>query len=205
MSATTSIIILAAGSSSRLGESKQLLEINGESLLKHAVNCAVAVADANVILVLGARAEEHRKVLDNLQIEIVINPNWKLGIGSSIKAGVQHAINGSHGLSRVLLMVCDQPMLTTRHLQVLITRQWDSGKPIVASFYGGDHGTPVVFDQSLFMELLELPDATGAKRIIEKHRSLVFAEPFPGGDFDIDTVEDVIRLRKQLNWPSQKN
>ena len=85
-----SIILLAAGASSRMGQSKQLLLIEGEPLLLRSVKIALSGKPHHVVVVLGAGEHEHSNIIKHLPVEIVINTHWKNGMGSSIKAGLAH-------------------------------------------------------------------------------------------------------------------
>ena len=110
------IIVLAAGSSSRMGSSKQLLEIDGQPLLCKCVNQALAANPSQVVVVLGANEKPHRELLEKLPVQIVSNFYWKTGMGSSIKTGLNYLIQSDGELDGVILMVCDQPALTAEHL-----------------------------------------------------------------------------------------
>ena len=110
------IIVLAAGSSSRMGRSKQLLEIDGQPLLCRCVDHALAASPSQVVVVLGANEKPHRELLEKLPVQIVSNFYWKTGMGSSIKTGLNYLIQSNGELDGVILMVCDQPALTSEHL-----------------------------------------------------------------------------------------
>jgi molybdenum cofactor cytidylyltransferase len=87
-----SILILAAGNSSRLGQSKQLVPIQGEPLLLKSVREAMGAQAESIVVVLGAQAEVHKKIIDTLPVEIVINTNWERGMGSSLKLGLKNLV-----------------------------------------------------------------------------------------------------------------
>lgn len=193
---TESVIILAAGSSSRLGRSKQLVKVNGMPLLLKATMAALEALYSHVVVVLGANAEEHKKIITHLPVEIIIHTQWKKGMGSSLKTGLQHILKLKPKSSAIVVLVCDQPLLTSSHLTVLRGAYRKTGKPIVASLYNDTLGVPALFDQSLFPELLEIKDGQGAKIVIENHLDSVESIPWTGGGLDIDTPEDL----KSLNF-----
>jgi molybdenum cofactor cytidylyltransferase len=93
-------------------------------------------------------------------------------------------------------MVCDQPLLTTDHLNVLIQTFKKTKSQIVASHYSGGAGVPALFDKSLFEELLNLENESGAKKIIQQHKDVVYSIPFPEGAIDLDTPDDYEKFIK---------
>jgi molybdenum cofactor cytidylyltransferase len=184
------IIILAAGSSSRMGRSKQLLIIDGEPLLCRAVNHALAVNPSSVVIVLGANEKPHRELLEKLPVHIVSNFYWKTGMGGSIKTGLNYLIHSGAELDAVILMVCDQPALTSAHLNNLIQKFLEKKKAIIASGYSDSSGVPVLFSRSFFSNLLLLNDEQGAKKIVQQFPDQVETVSFPEGSIDLDTEED---------------
>jgi len=177
-----SVIILAAGSSSRMGQSKQLLPWNDETLLAHAVKTAMESRAGHVYVVLGSNEDLHRAEIEKLPVTIVKNPSWEKGMGSSIKVGLTAAINSE----AVLIMVCDMPFVTSQHLNNII----ETKQPIVASKYLDTVGVPALFRKEMFNELLAIGDKEGARRIIANHKSQII--PL-GSGIDLDTPEDYIK------------
>jgi len=190
------IIILAAGGSSRLGEPKQLLPYGNGNLIQRAVTEAKATDAKKVVVVLGSNAEEIEKALSNIEVEIVRNESWSEGIGASIRTGVNLVAN-DESLDGVILMVCDQPYVSSASLMELMNHQRSSGKPVVASQYKNTVGTPAFFHRSFFKHLQSLEGDTGAKKILIDYSDQVFNVKFPLGDIDIDTRSDYEMLLKQ--------
>lgn len=184
------IILLAAGSSSRMGQSKQLLEIGGEQLLLKSTQVALQSIAEKVIVVLGANESAHRKVIEQLPCEIIVNEDWQLGMGSSLKKGLAELLLIAPKLEAVLVMVCDQPLLTSEHLNQIIKKFKLAKSQIVASYYSGSAGVPALFDKSLFEKLLNAEDQAGAKKIILQHKEVVQTIDFAQGAIDLDTPED---------------
>ena len=185
------ILLLAAGSSSRLGRSKQLVSIKGQPLLLKSMNAAIETGIENIIVVLGANEQEHHQLIEDARVHVVVNADWKKGMGSSLKTGLSYLLQQLPRAEAVITMVCDQPLITSDQLKKLIAEHESSRSAIVASFYQGVAGVPVLFDLTLFSELLLLPDDAGAKKIIQQHPHLVKTVPFPGGEIDIDTEDDL--------------
>ena len=187
-------VILAAGASSRMGRPKQLLEYNGLTLVRRA---ALAARDAGcdpVVVVTGADAEELEKELRELNLQEANNPAWESGMGSSIRAGIQ-AVKANDKITAVVLMLCDQPFVTSNVLSALIAAHRKTGREIVASSYGGTIGVPALFGKAFFTELLRLEGEAGAKQVIQRDLTQVHLLPFPQGEIDIDTPADFARLR----------
>ena len=194
---TESVIILAAGSSSRLGQSKQLVELEGIPLLLKSALTALDADYINVVVVLGANADQHKKKIAHLPVEIITNTEWEKGMGSSLKKGLEHVIKSRPKTSAVVIMVCDQPLLTSGHLTALRDVHKNTFSHIVASRYGDTMGVPALFDRTLFSEILKIKDAQGAKAIIESHSESVNTIDWEDGHLDIDTPEDLKLLKSR--------
>jgi molybdenum cofactor cytidylyltransferase len=192
-----SVIILAAGSSSRLGQSKQLVEVDGVPLLLKSTLAALDTNYSHVVVVLGSNADIHKKMIAHLPVEIITHEGWEKGMGSSLKTGLQHVVESRPATHAVVIMVCDQPLLTSVHLNTLRDVYKKSSGKIVASQYGNTVGVPALFDRTLFPELLEIKDSQGAKVIIERHATLVNAINWDDGQLDIDTPQDLKSLNSQ--------
>lgn len=135
-------IILAAGASRRLGQPKQLLVYEGETLLERASRLASEAGASPVITVLGAYFIEICAAIPQGDSICVLNDKWEQGIASSIHAGL-HALDAIAPKSPgVLLMTCDQPRLTAAHLRALLKAfKKQGGHGIAASTYAGTLGS----------------------------------------------------------------
>ena len=184
------IILLAAGNSSRMGTPKQMLNIGPGSLLEHSVTCAIASNVPNILVVLGAHAVEHKQMLKGFSVNLVVNPEWARGIGRSLKLGLSKAIEHYPGIQAVMVLVCDQPLLSGSQIKMLSDAYVQSHPYAVASQYNGVYGVPAVFDRSLFSELLSIDDGSGAREILKKWEGKLLLIPFEGGEIDLDTPED---------------
>jgi molybdenum cofactor cytidylyltransferase len=191
--------ILAAGASSRMGQPKQLLKL-GDTTLLHRI---VAAADASIcqgtIIVLGANADLIQSSLELPDDAFAaINSNWQEGIASSVSCAVSALKRARPRADGIVILTCDQPLVTTETIDALV-RQWaKSGSLIVASRYADTKGIPALFDKDLFEELKTLRGDRGAKSLIRKHSNWVSLIDFPGGAFDIDTMDDYRRSCSQL-------
>lgn len=188
---------MAAGSSSRMGHNKLGLVIYGISLLENSIKAAINSSAQNVLIVLGANNDENNRISDKFNVGTIVNKNWKNGIGSTIKCGLNSMIEKHYELDAVIISVCDQPYLSSNLFNQLIRKYKESGKQIVASDYTVSIGVPVLYDKSMFANLLQISDKHGAKKHILVHADsgMMTTVPFPKGDVDIDTKEDIKNVK----------
>ena len=197
----TGIIILAAGSSSRFGNTKQLLHFNGRTLLKHTIEEAAEAGAQPVVVVTGANADEISREIKNEKVEIVFNKNWEQGMASGIVIGLKKAITSNKELESVIITVCDQPFVSSSLFQQLFQKQNESVKHIVASAYADTIGTPALFTIKYFDALMGLTGDQGAKGLLKKYSEDLATVDFPEGYIDIDTQEDYENLLKRNPGP----
>lgn len=186
----TAIVVLAAGNSSRLGRSKQLLKYKDSTLLKNTISEALKVENSFVIVVTGSNHDVIEKELNSAEIFCSYNSEWGSGMSSSIVKGVNDLLLLNPDCEQCILAVCDQPFVTSSVFENLINEAMKTGKGIVASAYSETLGTPVLFQKKYFQELLELKGQEGAKKLIKKYTDYVISVPFEKGNIDIDTEED---------------
>ena len=187
----TGIIILAAGSSSRMGRPKQTLIFRGKPLLQHICDQTV-LAGFKPIIVTGAHRETVCGSVNSRHATLVQNNDWESGMGSGIRVGLNKLLERMPRTDAVILLVCDQPFVSADLLQQLIVRARLSEKGIVASNYAGVNGTPVLFQKQYFDALKQLNG--GARELLLKYEDEVESVPFEKGAIDIDTEEDYDRL-----------
>ncbi len=194
---TVGVILLAAGASIRLGEPKQLLKLQGETLLRRSAKTALSVSN-RVVVTLGSQIEMLRTEIEDLPVEIVENNDWETGMSSSIKVGLKKFLDDPDELKAVIVMVCDQPLVNENLLEKIISKFQEIDAPIVACQYRNTLGVPALFHKNLFPELLALDSQTGAKRLIKKYHAQTAAISFSEGAFDVDTPADYENLLKNL-------
>ncbi len=195
MSASIPAIVLAAGASRRLGQPKQLLKLDGETLVERAVRLTNEAGAAPVIAVLGAHFGLIRAAVALEGAIHVVNDAWEQGIASSICVGVEALETVAREASGALILSCDQPRLTAGHLQALIHEFTLQNQPaIVASAYAGVHGVPAVFPRAAFGCLLALRGDHGARSLLAEPEWPVLALRFEGGEVDIDQPGDLAQL-----------
>ena len=182
---TLPAVILAAGASRRLGRPKQLVQLDGESLLRRAARAALAGC-APVLVVVGSRAEEMAAELAGLPVTVVANAAWETGMASSIRAGIQALPAGEEA---VLFLVCDQLAVDAALVRRLLETRASHPDAVIACGYAGTRGTPSIFPARCFPGLLELQGDRGARGLLGQPDVVVV--PFPEGDRDVDCPEDL--------------
>ena len=194
----TGLVILAAGSSSRLGQPKQNLVLNGKTLLQHALDAAVNSMCNSVVLVLGANADSIKPPTAEKQFSIVHNYLWQEGMASSIRTGLTELLKADQKPDSVVFMLCDQPYADEHLINNLVSAKQNN--EIVSCVYNDTFGVPALFNARYFDELLDLKGQDGAKKILERYKENVISIPFSMGVIDVDTIEDYERLN--LNKPN---
>lgn len=187
-----------------MGQSKQLLPLGNSTILKQITQTAFASTISSVLVVLGANAIEHQHEIEGLPVSVIINEHWKKGLGSSIKTGLRFLLNKASKPDAVVILVCDQVMLTKDHLDAIVGEHKKSSNPIVASQYANTLGVPVLFDNSLFDRILKLKDEQGAKVILNEFSEAVSVVPFPDGEIDLDTPKDYQAFLAILSEPPSR-
>lgn len=183
------LLLLAAGTSSRMKQPKQLLPWGSESLIEHQIKTLLATNNS-VSVVLGAYSKEISQMIKRFPIRTLINEDWKKGMGSSIAYGVQQLVAKEPTTDGILIALIDQPLLTTDHFNKMIDHFIPDKKQIVVSHSDkGWSGAPVLFDRVYFKELQKLKGNDGAKTITGKHGDAAIT--VDGGNLliDIDTPE----------------
>lgn len=192
----TGIIILAAGSSSRLGQPKQLLMFKGKTLVRRAIDTAFESKSSACVLVLGANFELISHEIQDTNVDSVINYDWEKGMSSGMQKGL-HFLENKIAPDQVILMLCDQPFVDSELLKLLVDKKAESGKGIIACHYNGTFGVPALFSRKYFSELKNLKGSEGAKKVIYAHPEDMERIEFPDAATDIDTLDDYKRLTRE--------
>ena len=143
----------------------------------------------------GSDNENVAADLANLPIAIAHNPNWKNGIGTSIRAGISVLVATAPTISATTILLCDQPNLTADVIRQLASAWSKSEKPVAACEYSETVGPPCIFDSSLFAALAKIPDTDGAKKILLANAANMIKIPWPQGAQDLDTLADWQRFK----------
>lgn len=189
MKTRVGVIILAAGESSRLGKPKQLVAFRGRTLIRVVIESALKSVCRPVAVVLGADADRIRPEISR-EARVVENPDWKEGMASSIRRGVESV---EAEVDAIILMLCDQPLIDAEILNRFAEKA-DAG--LVAAEYDGTIGVPALFGREFFGELQTLSGKGGAKQILMANEKRVTRIACQEASVDIDTATDVQRLQR---------
>lgn len=189
------VVVLAAGGSSRMGRPKQLLDVDGEPLVRRAAQVAMDAGLGRVLVVLGAEAGRVRAAIEDLDLGIVVNSGWPEGMASSLRAGVAEIGRVSPDARGLIVLPADQPRMTAEHLRRIDAAQRHSGAAVVASDYGDHRGPPAYFGRRFFAALDALRGDTGARDLLQGDGVETVAAP-AGSHLDLDRPADVRRLRE---------
>ena len=193
------VLMIAAGESKRMGSPKQLLVVEGETIINRMIHIVKKAVNFPTYVILGAFAETIQAQFPNLEINIVNNTHWQEGMASSIRLGLNTAKAQIPALDCVMVVLCDQPYITESTITALLQLQKEKDTPMAAAYYDDVMGTPALFHSSIFNELLSLKGDMGAKRIIQSRPEEVAKLHFEKGLLDIDTKEDYQALLKEIN------
>ena len=194
MTKKLSTLILAAGNSSRLGSPKQLIEFEGQTLIERITETALSISE-EILIVLGGNSELILPKLErfNNVISTIYNPDWKEGMGTSIRIGVEKLAENS---DLIIILLADQPFISKVLLQNMLQSYAKTQNPIVSCIYSNSLGVPILFDKSVFFELLKLNGDKGAKSFLHLYKNRISTIDFPEAIVDIDTLEDVENLKR---------
>ena len=197
-SESLALVLLAAGGSTRLGQPKQLVPVDGEALVLRTARRLLRLEPAAMLVVTGCDSDRVKEQLAGLPLQIVHNAEWKEGMGTSIACGVRNLPEGIEG---VLIMLCDQWRVGPEDLKRLI-EAWNTDiSDIVIASWKKDEATvfspPAIFSGSLFHELKNLAGDRGAKRIIEEFKGKTTFVEMENAAFDLDEKGDLKSLSSQ--------
>lgn len=192
-------IVLAGGSSKRMGLVKQLLPIGGRPMLMMILEAALSSDLDGLTVVLGANAEVIQEaiepILNNNRSRIVLNRDFREGMASSIRTGIRSLPPETQS---VMFILGDQPLLDTRTINRLIHCFLESDKDICVPVVKGMRGNPVTFGRSFFHELLGLRGDVGGRAVLERHPSEILEVELESPEIfqDVDNIDDLKAVNK---------
>jgi molybdenum cofactor cytidylyltransferase len=191
------VAILAAGVAQRMGQPKQLMAVDGQLLILRAIDIAQAGGPDQIIVVTGAYGEEVARVIQAHsqagQVQVVHNPDYAMGQATSMQAGLR-AVADHCGAA--LFLPVDQPFVPPELLRAMV-QAWREGAPLATPVVEGKpRGAPALFDRALWPDLYAVQGDVGGRPVVQRYRHLAARVPAePGWLVDVDTPEDVARLR----------
>jgi molybdenum cofactor cytidylyltransferase len=187
-------VLLAAGTSSRMGKNKLFLELGGSSLLRRSARTAAAAGLDPLLVVLGHESDRARAELEGISCTPVLNADYARGMYTSLRAGIAAVPEGAPA---AVVMLADMPFVTAEMVRELIER-WQ-GEPLAVSLYEDVVAPPILYARALFPELRELDGEGCGKRVVKRHRKDALEVPRPAAALaDLDVPADVERVRSVL-------
>jgi len=190
---TLSVLIPAAGASTRLGQVKQLVRFKGSSLISNAVNTAHSVAPREIIVVTGAHSKAVRNAVQHLSVRWIDHPHWSTGLGGSIALGSAAINPESTGL---MILLCDQWCINAKDIETLVNTWQSAPERIVVAEANGRFTPPVIFPSTCFAHLQALKGDQGARSLFKTHPDLISAVPMENAAFDLDTPAHLELLKR---------
>jgi molybdenum cofactor cytidylyltransferase len=186
-------IILAAGTATRMGKTKQLLPYEGTTLLGRVMENAAQSDLDELIVVLGHDAGTIIKTIDFSDITVIINKDYAKGQSTSLIKGLG-AVSGSS--AGAMFLLSDQPLITAGIMNRMITAFQTSKAPMIIPFYKGRRGNPVIISRPLFPKLMSLSSDTGARVMFEEYKDTLLKLNIENDAilFDVDTPVDYENL-----------
>jgi molybdenum cofactor cytidylyltransferase len=183
-------VVLSAGESSRMGRPKALLPIDGQTFIDRIVGALKQGGVERIVVVLGFNAEELRRRITHLPVEILVNPDYQQGQLSSLQVAVRH-LQAAKDCVGMMVHLVDHPYIDPKLVRLMLQRFDESKFSIVVPRHQGKRGHPVIFSRPLFDELLNAPLDQGAKAVVNAHRqdTLEIDTDDVGITLDIDTPE----------------
>jgi molybdenum cofactor cytidylyltransferase len=182
-------IILAGGESRRMGKPKPLLRFGETTFLEQIVRVLRESDVDKITVVLGAGADTIRRSVDLSGADVVVNKDYRKGQLSSLIAGLRSI---SSQTDAILVCLVDNPFITEAVVNTIVRKFKETQSPIVVPVFKRQRGHPTLFSRCLFKELLEAPEAEGARHVLYSHEDKVIEVEVdePGVLIGIDTPED---------------
>ncbi len=187
----TAAVILAAGGSSRFGNSKPLLLWRDKPFIRQVAETALQVGLDPVVVVTGYTADRVKAALDGLQVQVIYNPDWTSGQAMSVISGVS-ALPARIGAA--IFLLADQPQVSPTIITALLERHRQSLAPIVAPLVQGKRANPVLFDRSTFASLMTISGDSGGRQVFSRFKVSWLEWNDANLLLDVDTPEDYQRL-----------
>jgi molybdenum cofactor cytidylyltransferase len=192
-------VLLAAGSSTRMGRNKLLLPLGGQAVVRRAVQAAVDSGVDRVVVVVGHEADRVRAQLHGLACDVIVNADHERGVGTSLHAGIRAAADAD----AVVVLLADMPFVTAGMIRAVVERHRSTGARLVLSHYGDVQAPPTLYARALFDEVLAEPDERCGKRIAKKHAAEAEVVSWPASALrDLDVSEDYDEARAELDTTS---
>ncbi|HKJ18584.1 MAG TPA: nucleotidyltransferase family protein [Xanthomonadales bacterium] len=189
--ASLGAILLAAGSSSRLGQPKQLVSIEGEPLVVRQAKMLAALGFARVVVVTGAEHSQIAKLLADVRVQCVRNPDWEEGMGRSLACGVNAMPERARA---ALVLLCDQWKVMSDDVDLLISAWVENPQAGVVSTFDVSSGPPAILPRAMFQRLSRLKGDMGARNILKHWKGEIIPVQISNAGADLDLPEDLEKM-----------
>ena len=186
-----SLIILAAGKSTRFGSNKLLFEISGKKLVERVVETSLASKASEVVVVVGFEKEKMLPILEGYQCKIIFNPEFENGQSSSVLAGAKSVKNEA---GAIMILPGDMAYVSVEHINKVIDEYNSLPSSIVVASFDNKMGHPILFDRALFNEILNITEKRfGLKEVVDRHRAEIRRVEVGSAEIllDVDVPEDI--------------
>ena len=187
------LIVLAAGLSKRFGRNKLLEKIDDSTIIERVVKSAVASKADEIIVILGHEAQMIKNALKDVKCRFIYNENYEIGQSSSVKVGVNSVMDHAEA---ILVLPGDVALISPEAINMVIEEYIKSRHLIVVASHRGKLGHPILFDRSLFSQIMSINEETmGLKSVVNANRGLI-RKVETGSDeilIDFDTEKDFKR------------
>ena len=198
-------VILAAGAGTRMGGPKALLEFEGRLLVERAVETASLGGCTDVLVVLGASADDVLRRADLHSARIVVNEDWAEGMGSSLRSGLRtlrsiesSAHDPAIGIDAALILLVDQPFVGPPAVRAVLDG-WRRGARLAAASYGGRRGHPVLLGREYWADAAASAKGdAGARALLTEHAADLVLVPCDAlaDARDLDTPADLLSANR---------
>lgn len=195
-------IILAAGLSKRFPGNKLLYTWEGKPVIRLTTENALSSKASPIVIVVGHDRDKIIEAVGDLNVETVYNPNYREGMSSSVKTGIEYLVQKySDEIEAMIIMPGDAAWAPPEAYDLVIDVYREKKASIVVAAYNGRRGHPILFDKSLIPEILSIREETrGLKKVTSKYRldTIVVETPYPGVILDLDNPNDLNRVKRTL-------
>ena len=191
-------VVLAAGTSTRMGTNKLLLDLDGQPVVRRAACAALAAGLSPVVVVLGHESALVEQAIGAVasQVQLVVNPDFLMGVNSSLRTGI---LSLSDTVNACVVMLADMPFVTSAMSSGLVTEYRASHAPLVISDYDGVNAPPMLYDRALFGELMTMEGEGCGRAVVKRHRAEAAVLNWPGAALnDLDVPADYELIRESM-------
>ncbi len=181
----------SGGEAKRFGSPKQLALWKGKPFIEYTIQNSIESKLNPIKVILGAHLNFIEPVINKDLVDIIINPDWKIGQSTSVSLGIQSL---PHDVEGVIFLLVDQPQLTSQQTKNIIHKFAQTKAKIIAYQYDQSFRHPILFSAEIFSEFSDLSGDMGGRKLFKKYPPFAIKIRDELYAFDIDTPEDLLKL-----------